>query len=762
MRNYHFTNIVKLLVLGCSLLVCSCSSVKYVPEGKQLLNKVRFKSDIPDIKTEQLSPFLQQAPNSYMFSIMRVKLGVYNMSGRDTTKWINRWLRKIGEAPVVYDSLLTQRTKEELERELKNKGYYDAEVDVKKQEKKRKVKLTYVITGNEPYIISSYDVSLPDDSAMLILNRRDTAAMLKAGQLFDLALMDKERENVTLMLRNNGYYNFQKELLGFKADSANHKVALKMELQERYLKNDSLLEVIFCKKKVGNVYIYNITDAANMLTLSSDTVQLDTTYYQGYCVISDNRKKRIRASALAAKTFIRPHEMYRERWVTRTYERLNNLPAVKYVNVSFNDVGNDVLDCYIVVSPEKAHSFSVNIEGTNSDGNLGVGVGVTYQNRNIFKGSETLKIGVNGSYEAMRKDGVFYHSAEIGGQLGIVFPSLLMPFSTKSFRQQSLGTTELSASYNFQRRPEYVRNIANVAFKYVWKRRNVRYTFDLIDFSLIYLPWMTDEFAEKYLNPSSSVRYSYEDHVISRIGFGVSYTSPTRANSLRSYYSIRGGVQTAGNLLYGLSKLFKQEKNNGSYELFHVPYSQYVKGYFDFSYNQIFNPKVRLVWHTALGIGFPYGNASVLPFEERFFAGGANGLRGWSVRSLGPGAYKNTTGYIDYMNQSGDIKFDLNVEARFKLFWKLEGAAFIDAGNIWTIKAYKEQPKGQFQWSEFYKQIGCSYGIGLRLNFDFFVIRVDMGLKLYDPCYETRSERWRTSFNWKDDVAFHFAVGYPF
>ena len=231
MRNYYFTNIVKLLVLGCSLLACSCSSVKYVPEDKQLLNKVRFKSDIPDIKSEQLSPFLQQAPNSYMFSIMRVKLGVYNMSGRDTTKWINRWLRKIGEAPVVYDSLLTQRTKEELERELKNKGYYDAEVDVKKQEKKRKVKLTYDITGNEPYIISSYNVSLPDDSAMLILNRRDTAAMLKAGQLFDLALMDKERENVTLMLRNNGYYNFQKELLGFKADSANHKVALKMELQ---------------------------------------------------------------------------------------------------------------------------------------------------------------------------------------------------------------------------------------------------------------------------------------------------------------------------------------------------------------------------------------------------------------------------------------------------------------------------------------------------------------------------------------------------
>ncbi|MDD3405525.1 MAG: outer membrane protein assembly factor [Sphingobacteriia bacterium] len=761
MGRFRFVNIVKLIILGCSLFAYSCSLTKYVPEDKQLLNKVYFKSDIPDLKTDQLTPFLQQAPNSYMFSIMRLELGLYNASGKDTTKWINRWLRKIGEAPIVYDSLLMQRTKDELERELHNKGYYDAEVSVIEKEKKRKVQLTYVLKGNEPYVISRYGISLPDDSVMSIIEQRDTATILKEGQLFDVSLMEQERESITSKLRDRGYYNFQKELLGFTADSANHKVDVVLSLQDRYLHSDSLQKIIFTQKTVGNIYIYNIADAANLLTLSSDTVVLDTTFYQGYCVISDNHKKRIRASVLVAKTFVQPHSLYKESQINKTYEGLNNLQAVKYVNVSFHEAGDGVLDCYIVVSPEKDHSFSVNLEGTNSDGNLGVGVGVSYQNRNIFKGSETLKIGVNGSYEALRKDGVLYNSAEIGGALGIVFPSLLIPAST-NFKRQTLGTTEISMGYNFQRRPEYIRNIANIGFTYAWKKHNVRYTFNLLDFSLIYLPWMTDEFREKYLSPSSSVRYSYEDHFIAQIGFGVFYTNQRNTKSLANYYSIRGGVQTAGNLLYGLSNLFGQEKIDGSYEIFHIPYSQYVKCNFDFSYNQIFNNKVRLVWHTALGVGFPYGNATILPFEERFFSGGANSLRGWSVRSLGPGSYKNTSGYIDYMNQSGDIKLDLNVEARFKLFWKLEGAAFIDAGNIWTIKEYAEQPNGQFQWNEFYKQIGCSYGIGLRLNFDFFIIRVDMGLKLYDPCYETREERWRSSFNWKDDVAFHFAVGYPF
>lgn len=760
-RKFSWKNGVQFLLLASCFLTCSCSITRYVPEDKLLLDKVNFKSDVPDLKTEKLSTYLQQAPNSYMFSLWRMKLAMYNASNPDTTRAFSRWLRKIGEAPVIYDSLLEESTREELERVLHNKGYYNGTVEVLRKEKKQKMRLTYVLEGNQPYVIGNYRIDLPSEAAMAIVEQRDTATILKKGQLFDVELLEKERESITSRLRNRGYYNFQKDLLGFTADSLNHRVDLVLSLQKQYAENDSLRTKIFTKKTVGKVIIFNISNSDNLLLLGSDSLKLDTTFYQGYSVICDNRKKRIRAPALAAKTFILPHSTYNERQVTRTYEGLNNLPAVRYVNVEFRDVGDDILECYIFISPEKEHSFSVNVEGTNSDGNLGVAAGVSYQNRNIFKGSETFKIGISGAYEAMRKESVFYNSAEIGGEIGVLFPSLLIPAST-AFKRQTLGTTELSLGYNFQRRPMYIRNIGNLALKYTWTKHRINYTFSLFDLSLVYLPRMTDDFRARYLNPSSSLRFSYEDHLIAQIGFGLSYTNRRRSNSLQNYYTIRGGIQTAGNLFYGFSHLLKQERVDGSYRIFNVPYSQFVKGDFNFSYNQIFDKKISLVWHVGLGVAFPYGNVNILPFEKRYFSGGANSLRGWSVRSLGPGSYKNRSGYIDYMNQSGDIKLDLNVEARFKLFWKLEGAAFIDAGNIWTIKDYAEQPGGQFRWNSFYKQIGCSYGIGLRLNFDFFVLRVDMGLKLYDPSYETQSERWRSSFNWNDDVSFHFAVGYPF
>ena len=419
------------------------------------------------------------------------------------------------------------------------------------------------------------------------------------------------------------------------------------------------------------------------------------------------------------------------------------------------------MGCNIVVTPSKIHSVSLDVEGTNSNGDLGMGMGVSYQNKNIFKGAEAFRIGVHGSYEAIGKLGDIKNSAELGGSMSINLPIFLVPFTSNDFKRKMGGTTEFSMSYNFQQRPEYKRNIANAGMKYAWRYRGTRFTFDVIDINYIYLPWMTTAFKEQYLKPSSSVRYSYEDHFIMRMGLGISYSN--RRNSVASnFYTLRGNISTAGNILYGISSAIGQSKNaDNQYEIFNIAYSQYVKGDFDYTYNHYFNKRNRLVFHSGIGIAYPYGNATILPFEERYFSGGANSVRGWSVRTLGPGRYVNT-GAIDYMNQSGDIRLDLNLEARFKLFWMFEGAAFIDAGNIWTIKDYEEQEGGYFQLNEFYKQIACSYGIGLRADFDFFVIRFDMGVKLFEPSGATSNDRWRTELSWKNDVAFHFAVGYPF
>ncbi len=748
------------LLLSVLLLAASCSVVKYVPEDETLLNRNRIRVDNRErVKPEELKPYLQQTPNTEVLSFMKIKLSTYSLSGPDTTKRINRWLRKIGEPPVIFDPYQVVRSQNELLRQLANRGYMQATVEADVKTKRRRTTVTYNVQLNEPYIVNKYELDLGNDSAMYyVAQARDSLTRIKEGDVFDLAAMDAERERVATILRNRGYYGFNKDLLYFVADSSARlrTIDLKLALQPQYANNDSLSP--YHRKRIRHVTIL-MEDDPNEVDVKSnftDTVRVDD-----YFVVYGN-KRFVKAKTLVEKVFVEPNTYFRERDVTRTYNALNILPPIKYVDVSFRDVGNDEIDCQIVVNPDRVHVVSAELEGTNSDGNLGVAAGVSYSHKNIFRGAETFKIGARGAYETMgRIDDKWYNSVEVGGNVSLDFPDFLFPLK-KNYKKQMRATTEISLGYNYQKRPQYSRNIANATFRYNWNsylKPRVRYSLDLLDFSYIYLPWIDSRFKDKYLSPSSSLRYSYEDHFIMRIGLGVNY-STRRANRLQDYYTIRARVRTAGNLLYGISNMIGQKKVDGAYEIFKIRYAQFAKGDLDFAYVKMFNERHQLAFHAAVGVAYPYGNADILPFEERYFAGGANSVRGWSVRTLGPGEFKNTSGSIDFMRQSGDIKLDLSCEYRMKLFWLLEGALFVDAGNIWTIKEYDDQPGGAFHFNQFYKQIACSYGLGLRADFDFFVLRFDFGFKLYDPA-RSAGERWRSEIT-KDDFAFHFAIGYPF
>lgn len=724
-----------------------------------MLNKVTIKSNVPEATADHLQSYLRQTPNSRFMGMGRAKLGIYSAQDVTSNKWKDRWLRKMGEEPVIYDSLLTQTSQEQLTQELKNKGYWDATVEVSATEKDRKTDLTFVVTGNEPYRIKSYKIDIPNDSVMYYLNRRKTT-LPKPGDLFDADMLATERENAAQTLRRRGYYYFQKEALKFEADSANHEVDITLKLQDNYSQNDSIRRQLFTKQMVSSVTIYDVSKS-----MSDDgklnRADLDTTTIEGFTVIH-SKKSCFRPKKLISKVLVLPNRRYNESRVERTYAILNALQATKYVDINFRELGGDSLACVVVVAPSKKHSFSVDLEGTNSAGDLGIGLGVTYQNKNAFRGAEILKVSARGSYEAMGKLGALRNAYEVGGNASIIVPEFLMPFMKTEARRRIGGTTEFSVGYNFQQRPEYKRNIANLGMKYAWNVHRTRFVFDLIDINYIYLPWISETFRSQYLTPSSSIRYSYEDHFIMRLGLGIQNSNKRTNSTTQSFYTLRSNISTAGNLLYGISNAIGQKKSDdGQYHIFNIAYSQYVKGDFDFTYNQYINKNMRLVFHGGIGVAFPYGNASIIPYEERYFSGGANSVRGWAVRTLGPGRYANS-GSVDYMNQSGDIRLDLNAELRFKLFWKIYGALFVDAGNIWTIKDYEEQSGGYFQFSTFYKEIACSYGIGIRADFDYFVIRLDMGVKLYEPSGTTTSERWRTDLTWQNDFALHFAVGYPF
>ncbi|MDE5930713.1 MAG: outer membrane protein assembly factor, partial [Muribaculaceae bacterium] len=320
--------------------------------------------------------------------------------------------------------------------------------------------------------------------------------------------------------------------------------------------------------------------------------------------------------------------------------------------------------------------------------------------------------------------------------------------------------------------PEYTRIIAGAAWKYNWTRKNYnfnsRQNFDFIDINYVKLPRSTINFLDSVAPTNPLLRYSYEDHFIMRMGYTYYRTNRRTPTATLNAFAIqpsvttlRASVEVAGNLLYAISNIIGQKRQDGAYKIFGIQYAQYVKGEADYTYTRNFNSRNALAFHVGAGIAYPYGNSSMVPFEKRFYAGGANGVRGWGVRTLGPGAYDSKNSVTDFINQCGDIRLDLSLEYRAKLFWVFEGALFIDAGNIWTIKNYVNQPGGEFRFNRFYRQIAAAYGLGIRMDFTYFLLRFDLGLKAHNPAMN--QEPWPIIHpKWSRDANFHFSVGYPF
>jgi len=422
------------------------------------------------------------------------------------------------------------------------------------------------------------------------------------------------------------------------------------------------------------------------------------------------------------------------------------------------------LDCDVLITPAKRHSLSFQPEGTNTAGNLGAAASFVYENRNPLCGSELLTVELRGAFEAITGLEGYNNEnyEEFGVQTRLTMPRMLMPFLSEQFRRRYGTQTEVSLSYNMQNRPEFHRRLATATLKYKWANPAKHSTFrlDLLDLNYIYMPWISQKFKADYLDNDDSrnaiLKYNYDDIFVMKIGFGVSYTHGQTA--------LKTNIETAGNLLRLSSALFGAKKNSaGAYTLFNIAYAQYVKADFDFTHVVALSPNRAVAFHLLAGVALPYGNSDMLPFEKRYFSGGANSVRGWNVRELGPGGFRGQDGRIDFINHSGDVKLDASIEYRNKLFWKFRGAVFVDAGNIWTIKKYADQPNGEFRFDSFYKQIAASYGLGLRLDLDYFVVRFDFAMKAVNPAYTTQREHFPIFHpRMSRDLAFHFAVGMPF
>ncbi len=731
--------IVSTLIIVVTITACSAS--KFIPEGSYLLDDVKIKSDTKNIETSQLEPYIRQKGNSKWFSLFKVPLGTYALSGRDTTKWINRKLQALGEDPVLFDSLQAEQTCNDLSNVLHGMGYIKAQVDYAlKREKKKKVKVIYNLHPGKRYHISSINYDIQDKNIDSVLkNKKFHSTNLRTGMPFMVSVLDNEREQITDFLNNNGYVNFHKDFISYSADTISGSTDIDITLHlHKFLSGNGEEETEHKQYTIGKI---------------------------NYHANGDFDKIPLRKFVLEENTIIEAGKLYNADELQKTYNRFGRLPIVKYTNIKFTErPDSNILDCNIGISTNKINSISFQPEGTNTAGDLGAAASLTYENRNIFRGAETFSIKLRGAFEAITGLEGYQNQdyEEYSLEAKLLFPRFVVPFLSKKFKKQSTAMSELTVSYNMQNRPEFHRRVFTASWRYRWNDISGKksYKFDLIDLNYIYMPWISTTFKEEYLddvnNRNSILRYNYEDLFIMKLGFGMSFNNGDEA------YKIN--VETSGNFLSGISHLLGSKRNeDNQYTLFNIAFAQYVKGDFDYTKIIMFDRNNSLALHAGLGIAYPYGNSKILPFEKRYFSGGANSVRGWSVRGLGPGKFKGTNGAIDFINQTGDIKLDLNIELRSFLFWKVYGAAFIDAGNIWTIRAYEEQPGGQFRFKDFYKQIAVAYGLGIRFNFDFFILRFDMGMKAINPAYNSNNEHYAIFHpDFSRDFAFHFAVGLPF
>lgn len=724
-----------------AVLFCACSETKYVPEGDYLLDKVKVKSDPPTkgINPSDMKAYVRQVGNSRWFSAVKIPLATYSLSGRDTTKWINRMLRSIGEAPVLYDSASTRRSMADLQMQLVNMGYLRASVDAMTKSKKKKVDVTYFLHPGQPYYIRHVGYVV-QDSAIASHLRLDLEQnrQLKQGMLFSVANLDGERKRITQLLNNLGYYRFNKEYISFEADSVGKQdIDVVLILRKQRLSNGQ--EAPHQRYHVRNV-VFESGDREDSVI-------------------------HLRQGVLHRNTYVKEGDYYSADDLQNTYNHFGRLGAVRYTNITWKEQpDSNLLDCQIQVSTNKPSTISFQPEGTNTAGDLGFAASLTYQNRNLFRGSENLSIELRGAYEAIKGlEGYSNHNfLEYSLGTKLTFPSFIAPFLPSGFRRRVNATSQVSLLYDLQNRPEFHRRVFSVGWRYRWNdpRHHDTYRLDLLDLNYISMPWISDTFKKEYLDNTTSrnaiLRYNYENLFIMKFGVGYTYNN--------GIIAIKANAETAGNLLGLMAKSFGFHRDNdGRYTFLDVAYAQYLKVDLDVTRTINFDYYNQLVFHAGLGIAYPYGNSTILPFEKRYFSGGANSVRGWSVRSLGPGKYISRDGRIDFINQTGDMKLDFNVEYRAHLFWKLGMALFADAGNIWTLRNYDEQPGGQFKFSQFLKQMAVSYGLGFRFNFDYFVLRFDMGMKAINPAYEEGDDRFPIVHpKLSRDFAFHFAVGLPF
>ena len=833
--------------------ITSCNVVKRVGKDQHLLTQNSVFVDGKKNATEEINNLLYQRPNNKLLGIP-LRLHIYNLARNDRDSlfeiWLdknpkrrtrltkklskkqlnqlktssvgfNNWLRKTGEAPVIVDSLRTEKSRANLEKYYFKRGWFDREVSFKiKRDSNQRATVNYNINTRDPYILDSISSNIESPIIDSLYQIEKKASLLVSGNQYIEDDYTNERERLTDAFRNSGVFHFSQDNIRFEIDTigTSKKVNNIVQIRNREIRNeDSVSREPFKIYKIKNVNIYTDQSFENENEPFSDSIT-----YQGYNLFSHS-KMRYSPKALVDAIFIAKDSIFRDIDRTNTYRHINQLQTFKYPKIDYPENSNDTtLTANIFLSPRKKYGlgFDVNIAQSNIQ-SIGLSFNTSLLIRNVFRGFETLEISGLGAIGAS-KDGAtnnnqFFDINEIGADIKLTIPRFFFPFNTKKIIPKHMSpSTRISLGFTSQTNIGLDKQTVNGIFNYQWKpsqtvtnsidlfstqyvlNKNPKNYFDVYQNSFNSLENIAlntyntpaefittnnngnlelvenraDDFINLVLqdltfqssNPNDYQNVNNikerksrltEDNLIFSTNF--SYVKDRRESLIDNDFSIfRFKLESAGNLLTSISKLAGIKKNvDNEYDLFGVTYSQYIKTELDYIKHWNIGRNNVFAVRGFFGIAIPYGNSNSIPFSKSFFAGGANDNRAWTAYDLGPGSSTSNNEFNE-----ANMKLALSVEHRFNLFGNLNGALFVDAGNIWNVLDSEEDPNATFNGLKSLKDIAVGSGFGLRYDFGFFILRSDIGFKAYDPSYRDKN-RWLNDFNFANAV-YNIGINYPF
>ncbi len=782
------------LIVWCVLLVAllgSCNIKGYLPDGAYMLTKNTVEADEETPRNEritsaEINKYIRQHPSMDLWGI---RAWIYCQADTVGAKWWDKFLRNVGAEPVILDTTQSRLSAANIEAYIASRGFFDAveEYSFRLNPKNRTAAVTYTTFQGEPYRIARVESQVEDGFMAKVLAADTTTSLIKQGGVLDLEMLGTERNRIAQQLHDSGYYDFSVADIEFRVDTTigNHRADVAMVIDGRTKGYDNQGRPIrenYPLYRLGKIKVLPSYDATRAATDPDYLLSLDTLSYKGLEIIYTDGTPNLRPSVLRKFVKLQQGALYSNARVNSTYDNLMSMDYIRSANILFSpttepltpvtfigehwsdtaETTEGVLDCEIRLTPAQRQNYKVELEASTTSSFYGVATTVGYQNRNAFRGAELFDLSFTFGYEFLKvADPTFNrNSVELGGRVGLTFPQFLFPGDLDPAGKVQNAKTRLEFSINDQNRRYYDRVLSNVTFGYTWSYGpKFHYSLRPFDVSLVKMNHVNQSFLDRLQNPY--LRDSYTTQMMAGLSGSFHY-GEQHITAKRDYVDLRANIGTSGNLISGIKQLLGSTKSDGHYTMFGIPYAQYIRTDLSWAQSIGIGEKSNFVYRFFGGIIYPYGNSrhESLPADRLFYAGGVNSMRGWSVRTIGPGSSPEVNS--GYPSQFGNLRLEANAELRFPIWSIFDGAVFMDAGNVWYTPDIHGVPDGaDFHFGSFVPQIALNTGVGLRLNLTVLVLRLDWGIQLHNP-NKPEGERWVIANPKWNNTALNFGIGYPF